>query len=288
MGMPIATVSRRVAELEAHLKTQLLKRPVRKLTLTDSGRSYIAACKQIMEQVEEAERTASGEYRDPVGELVVTAPSPLGHMHLMPIALEFMAAHPAIHLRLLLTDRVVNLHDENVDVAIRIGELRDSSMIAARVGSIRHVVCASPGYLAARGRPTSPADLTLHDCISIEHPATPRGWIFRDSAGQILVPINSRLDVSSSEAAIMAAIAGVGIARVMSYKMEEARRAGELDIVLEEFEPDPWPVNILYAGHRLVPLKLRTFVDWTVPRLKARLSQQGKVAAPLQASPAFR
>ncbi|MBA2125711.1 LysR family transcriptional regulator [Hyphomicrobium methylovorum] len=273
LGMPIATVSRRVTELETHLKTQLLKRPARKMTLTESGRSYLAACKRIVEQVVEAERDASGEYRAPVGELAVTSPSPLGHTHLMPIALEFMAAYPAIHLRLLFTDRVVNLHEENIDVAIRIGELRDSSMIATRVGLIRHVVCASPTYLDARGRPRVPADLTSHDCISIDHPASPRGWVFRDNAGQILVPINSRLDVSSSEAAIMAAIVGMGVARVMSYKMEEARRAGQLDIVLEEFETDPWPVNILYPSNRLVPLKLRTFIDWTVPRLRARLDQ---------------
>lgn len=194
LGMPIATVSRKVAELESHLKTQLLKRPAGKLILTDSGRSYMAACKRIVEQVDEAERDASGEYRIPMGELGVTAPSPLGQMHLMPIALEFMAAYPEIHLRLILSDRVVNLIEENVDVAIRIGELRDSSMIATRVGSIRNVVCASPSYFAGRGRPQRPRD------------------------------------VSSSEAAIIAAVTGVGITRVMSYKMQEAMRAGQLEI----------------------------------------------------------
>ncbi len=274
LGMPLATVSRKVADLEAHLKTQLLKRPARKLILTDAGRSYMAACKRIVEQVDEAERDASGEYRMPIGELAVTAPSPLGHMHLMPIALEFMAAHPEIHLRLILSDRVVNLLEENVDVAIRIGDLRDSSMVGTRIGSIRHVVCASPEYFATHGRPKKPQDLSKHDRITIDGYASPRGWKFAGPKGEIVVPVTSKLDVSSSEAAIIAAISGVGIARVMSYKMEEAKRAGQLEIVLDAFEPAPWPVNILYTARRLVPLKLRTFIDWTVPRLKARLEEQ--------------
>lgn len=274
LGMPLATVSRKVADLEAHLKTQLLKRPARKLILTDAGRSYMAACKRIVEQVDEAERDASGEYRMPIGELAITAPSPLGHMHLMPIALEFMAAHPEIHLRLILSDRVVNLLEENVDVAIRIGDLRDSSMVATRIGSIRHVVCASPEYFATHGRPKKPQDLSKHDCITIDSYASPRGWKFAGAKGETVVPVTSKLDVSSSEAAIIAAISGVGIARVMSYKMEEAKRAGQLEIVLEAFEPAPWPVNILYTARRLVPLKLRTFIDWTVPRLKARLEER--------------
>lgn len=210
LGMPLATVSRRVAELEAHLKTQLLKRPARKLILTDAGRSYMAACKRIVEQVDEAERDASGEYRIPIGELSVTAPSPLGHMHLMPIALEFMAAYPDIHLRLVLSDRVVNLLEENIDVAIRIGELRDSSMIATRVGSIRNVVCGSPAYFAKHGKPQKPEDLSEHDCVTIDNAASLRGWKFTDGRGEILVPIKSKLDVSSSEAAIIAAAEGVG------------------------------------------------------------------------------
>lgn len=278
LGMPLATVSRRVAELEARLKTQLLKRPARRLILTEAGQAYIDACKRIIEQVDEAERDASGEYRAPMGELSVTAPGPLGHLHLMPIALAFMAEYPAIRLRLVLSDRVVNLLDENIDVAIRIGALPDSSMIATRVGSIRNVVCASPAYLAARGRPKTPQDLTGHDCITVEGAASPRGWRFADGAGEVVVPVNARLDVSSSEAAILAAVAGVGITRVMSYKMQEALAAGQLEIVLADFEPPPWPVNILYPARPLVPLKLRTFLDWTVPRLRARLARMDGAA----------
>jgi DNA-binding transcriptional LysR family regulator len=282
LGMPIATVSRKVSELEAHLKTQLLKRSARKLTLSDSGRSYRDACKRIIEQVEEAERDASGEYRDPVGDLTVTAPSPLGHMHLMPIALEFMAAFPDVRPRLIFSDRVINLIEENVDVAIRIGEPRDSSMIATRVGSIRNVICGSPAYFDARGRPKTPQDLRDHDCITIDNPAGSRGWVFSEKAQKdVIVPVNCRLDVSSSEAAIIAAVAGFGLTRVMSYKMDKALQEGQLEIVLERYEPAPWPVNILYTSRRLVPMKLRAFIDFVAPRLKARLGQRENSPAAL-------
>ena len=274
LGMPLATVSRKVAELEAHLKTELLKMPARQLVLTEAGQSYFSTCKRIIEQVDEAERDVSGEYRIPKGNLVVTAPMPLGHLHLLPIALEFLAAYPEIHLRLLLNDRVVNLLEENVDAAIRIGDLQDSSMIATRIGSIRHVVCASPAYFATHGRPERPEDLCDHECITVDNFASSRGWKFASGKEEIVVPVRSRLDVNTSEAGIVAAISGVGITRVMSYKMEEARRAGQLEIVLEAFEPTPWPVNLLYPARRLVPLKLRTFVDWSIPRLKMRLAQQ--------------
>ena len=273
LGMPLATVSRKIADLEAHLKTGLIKRPARPLALTEAGEAYLDACRQIIAKVEEAERDASGEYEAPKGELTVTAPMPLGHMHLIPIALEFLATYPEIRLRLILSDRVTNMIDENIDAAIRIGELADSSMIATRVGSIRHVVCASPGYFDARGRPQVPQDLVDHECVTVDNYAPSRQWTFTDGPGEIKVPIRSRLDVNTSEAGIIAAIAGVGVTRVMSYKIEQARSAGELEVVLKGFEPTPWPVNIIHPAQRLVPLKLRTFIDWVAPRLRARLAE---------------
>jgi DNA-binding transcriptional LysR family regulator len=271
---PIATVSRNVAELEARLKTELFQRSSRRMTLTDAGRSYIEACKRIIEQVDEAEREVAGEYRMPKGDLAATAPWGLGHMHLLPIAVEFLNAHPEIDLRLVLTDRVVDAAKENIDVAIRIGVLPDSSMIATRIASIRVVVCASPAYLAARGRPKGLDDLSGHACITVDELATPTTWKFLANRRQVVAPIHSRLCVSTSEAAIQAAIAGAGLARVMSYKMEAARRAGSLEIVLAPFEQEPLPVHIVYAPRTLVPLKLRTFLNWVTPRLKARLTPQ--------------
>ncbi len=272
LGRPVPTVSRKLAELEARLNTQLLHRSSRHMTLTDAGRSYIEACKRIIEQVDDAEREVSGEYRAPTGDLTVTAPWGLGHMHLVPIACEFLQAYPDIALRLLLSDRVLRPSDDNIDVAIRIGTLPDSSMIATRIGSVRVVACASPGYLAARGRPEKPDDLRNHDCITIDDNSAPRTWKFAKGRREIAAPIRSRMTVNTSEAAIEAAIAGAGIARVMSYKMAAARRAGTLAVVLEAFEREPLPMHIVYTERKPVPLKLRVFLNWVTPRLKARLA----------------
>jgi DNA-binding transcriptional LysR family regulator len=270
---PVATVSRQVAELEERLKAQLFQRSPRRVTLTDAGRSYIDACKRIIEQVDDAERELSGEYRIPKGDLAVTAPWGLGHTHLLPLAVEFLNAYPEIGLRLVLTDRVVNTVEENIDVAIRIGSLPDSSSkIATRIGLIRVVLCGSPAYFAAKGKPKTLGDLREHDCITIDDVAAPSTWKFSKSGRTVVAPIKTRLTVNTSEAAVLAALAGMGVARVMSYKMDAARRAGTLEIVLEDFEPEPLPAHIVYAQRKPVPLKLRAFLNWMTPRLKARLA----------------
>src|SRR4051794_14843086 len=272
LGTPVATVSRKVAELKARLEAELFQRSSRRMTLTDAGRTYVDACRRIIDQIDDAERQVSGEYRTPKGELVVTTPWGLGHTHLLPIALEFQQAFPDISLRLLLTDRIVDASAENVDVAVRIGSLPESSMIAARIGSIRLVVCASPAYLAAKGRPQTPDQLGDHDCIAISDVPSPNAWKFRKGKRATQVPVRSRLCVNTSEAAVLAAIAGAGLTRVMSYKMDAARRAGSLELVLEAFEPEPLPVHIVYSPRKPVPLKLRAFLNWVTPRLKARLA----------------
>jgi DNA-binding transcriptional LysR family regulator len=202
----------------------------------------------------------------------VTSPWGFGHTHLLPLALEFQVTYPEISLRLILTDRVVNMVAENIDVAIRVGKLPDSSMIATRIGAIRVVVCGSPSYLSARGSPKTLNDLRNHDCITIDDVAAPSTWRFGQGSRPIVAPIRSRLTVNTSEAAVIAAISGAGLARVMSYKMDAARRAGTLSIVLDEFEPQPLPAHIVYAERNHVPLKLRAFLDWMTPRLKARLA----------------
>src|SRR3984885_4114103 len=269
---PVPTVSRKLGEFESRLKAQLFQRTSRRMTLTDAGRSYIEACKRIVEQVDEAERELSGEYDMPKGELALTTPWGFGHTHLLPLAVEFLKAYPDISLRLILTDRVVDMVDENIDIAIRIGPLPDSSMIATRIGWIRIVVCASPSYVKAHGRPKQLSELSKHDCITIDDHAAPAVWKFVSGNRARVASIRSRLCTNTSEAAVLAAIDGAGLARVMAYKMDAAMRAGKLAIVLEDFEPEPLPVHILYAPRNLMPLKLRTFLDWMTPRLKDQLN----------------
>lgn len=272
-GIPVATVSRKVAELETHLRARLLNRSSRRITLTDAGRSYVAACARILEDVAEAERVAAGEYHAPKGDLVITAPIVFGRRHVLPIAMGFLKTHPEIDLRMVLADRVVNVLEEHVDLAVRIGELPDSSLVATRVGSIRRVVCASPAYLAERGTPTSPGELGSHDCITFEGLMSPDAWTFPIKKSEASVPIHSRLVVNTAEAAIDAAMAGVGITRVLSYQVAGAIRAGTLALALQEFEPPPWPVSLVYAGQGLLPLKLRAFLDFAAPRLRAELTR---------------
>jgi DNA-binding transcriptional LysR family regulator len=273
LGTPLATVSRKVSELEAHLKTRLLTRSSRQLSLTDAGRSYVAACKRILEDVGEAERAASGEYSAPKGDLMITAPIVFGRLHVLPVLAEFLRVYPDIDIRLVLADRVVNLLEDHVDLALRIAELPDSSLVATRVGAIRRVVCGSPAYFAERGTPKSPGELGTHACVTFEGLMPPDAWTFTKGKSDTSVAIHSRLVVNTAEAAIDAAIAGLGITRVLSYQIANAARTGALTVVLQEFEPAPSPVNLVYTGQRLLPLKLRAFLDFAAPRLKARLSE---------------
>jgi DNA-binding transcriptional LysR family regulator len=271
LGVPLTTVSRKVSDLEAHLRTRLLNRSSRQVTPTDAGRIYVAACRRILEEIGEAERTAAGEYAAPKGELLVTAPIVFGRLHVLPVVLEFLHAYPDIDIRLTLTDRSLNLWEDNVDVAARIGELPDSSLVATRLGAIRRVVCASPGYFAERGKPQRPQQLVAHDCITFQGLSSPEAWTFRKGKSEVTVAIHSRLTVNTAEAAIDAAQAGVGLTRVLSYQIAQARQAGTIATALEDFEPPPWPVNLVYPSQGRLPVKLRAFLDFAAPRLKARM-----------------
>jgi DNA-binding transcriptional LysR family regulator len=271
LGMPLATVSRKVSELETHLRTRLVTRTSRRLILTDAGRSYVAACKRILDDVREAERAAAGEYSAPRGELIITAPIVFGRLHVLPVLLEFLNTYPEIDVRLTLADRVVNLQEDHVDLAVRIGELPDSSLVAMRVGSIGRVVCGSPAYFAERGTPKRPNELSKHDCITFNGLTSPEAWIFLSGKGTISVAVHSRLIVNTAEAAIDAAITGLGITRVLSYQVADALRTGALLLALREFEPPPVPVSLVHAGQGRLALKLRAILDFAAPRLRARL-----------------
>ncbi len=272
LGVPLATISRRVSDLETVLRTKLLVRTSRRLALTDAGRSYVAACREILAAVDQAERTAAGEYAAPRGEIVVTAPIVFGRLHMLPVIVEFLNAYPDIDVRLVLTDRITNFIEDHVDVALRIGTLPDSSLIATRLGSVRRVACASPDYLRChRPAPTHPSDLNGHACITFEGLMSPAVWKFGSGKAEISAAIRSRLVVNTAEAAIDAAAAGLGVTRVLSYQIADALRARTLKIILGDFEPEPSPVNLVYAGQGLLPLKTRAFIDFATDRLRRGL-----------------
>jgi DNA-binding transcriptional LysR family regulator len=273
LRMPLPTVSRKVSELESHIKARLLNRSTRQLTLTDAGRSYLAACKRILEDVGEAERSASGEYSAPRGELIITAPVAFGRRHVVPTVAEFLKAYPEVAARLVLSDRSLNLLEDHVDLAVRIGEPPDSSLVATRVGTVRNVVCASPAYLAEHGTPRNPTELVKHDCLTFSGLMSPDSWTFTINGAAVSVPVHSRLIVNTAEAAIDAAIAGAGLTRVLSYQIEEAINSGALVIALRKFDPASIPINLMYTGQRLLPLKLRAFLDFAMPRLRTRLTR---------------
>jgi len=286
LGMPLATVSRKVADLEAHLNTRLLVRSTRKLTLTEAGAAYIDACKRILEQVGDAERVASGEFMTPRGELVVSAPVVFGRMHLLPVVNEFLATYPDVNVRIVLSDQNLNLVNEHIDIAVRLGTMPDSTLVATRLGTTCRVVCGSPEYFSTHGTPKSLAELADHACISFE--ALPQGpaWKFASAngRGEKAVAIRPRLVVNTAEAAIDAAIAGVGLAHVLSYQAWPAYQAGKLKLILRQFDPKPVPVSLVHPGQKLMPVKSRCFMDFATPRLRKVLEKLTKKNPPGLAS----
>ncbi len=279
LGIPLTTVSRRIVELESRLNARLLNRSTRQLSLTDAGVAYAERCRRILEEVGEAERAAAGEYSAPRGELVITAPVAFGRLHVLPVMTEFLRLYPEIKVRLVLADRLLHLMEDHVDLAVRLAELPASALVAIRLGTMRRVVCASPDYLARRGRPETPDALRDHDCIAFEGLASSDAWCFGSGRSQVLLPVRSRLSVSTAEAAVDAAASSFGLTQVQFYQVEEACRHGRLVTVLEAFEPPPWPVQLVHAGQPGLPLKLRTCLDFLTPRLRQRMLDCGRLRA---------
>jgi len=271
LAIPLATVSRKVGELESHLKTRLLHRTTRQISLTEAGESYVASCRRLLEEVEEVERAATGEYAAPKGHLVVTAPIVFGRLHVVPVMASFLAHYPEIDARLFLTDRNVHFLEEHVDAAVRIGQLPDSTLVAMRVGETRPIVCASRDYLVAHGTPATPVELTNHACISFDGLSSPRAWTFCDGRSEQTVQIHPRLVTNTAESAIDAATLGLGLTRVLSYQAAHAVQEGRLQQILERFQSTPLPIQLVHAGQMPLPLKLRAFLDFMSPRLKARI-----------------
>ncbi len=270
LGMPLSTVSRHLKALEDELETRLVTRTTRRLTLTEPGRSYAVTCRQVLDELDAAARSLAGERAEPRGELALTAPVVFGRLHVLPVVTAFLNAYQHVTARMLLVDRVVDLVEEGLDVGVRIGNLPDSSLRATRLGAIRHIACASPAYLATRGEPATPSELAGHDCIAFNTISPPDRWSF-GAAKERRVTIRPRLIVNTAETAIDAAKAGLGIARVLSYQAESCLADGSLRRILQDFEPEPIPVNLIHREDRLPQAKVESFIAFAAPRLRQAL-----------------
>jgi len=274
LAMPLSTVSRHLRALEDELDTRLVTRTTRRLTLTEPGRAYAATCRRVLDELDHAGRSLAGEHAEPRGELALTAPVVFGRLHVLPVVTAFLKTHLHVTARMLLVDRVVDLVEEGLDAGLRIGNLPDSSLRATRVGSIRLIACASPSYLAERGEPATPSELSGHDCISFNTFSPPDRWTFGGEKER-RVTVRPRLIVNAAEAAIDAAKAGLGIARVLSYQATPALVEGSLKLILLDFEPEPIPVNLIHREDRLPQAKVESFIAFAAPRLRQALKGSG-------------
>jgi DNA-binding transcriptional LysR family regulator len=277
LKIPVSTLTRRITELEEHLGTRLLTRTTRKLKLTDAGAAYVASARRILDQVNEQEREATGEFTTPRGELVVATPVQLGRLHVLPIISQFLALFPDITVRLLQSDRNVDLVDTHADLAVRIGELADSSMVATRVGLLRPVLCASPAFLEKHAMPREPDDLAKLPCIVFNSPyLSPWRFSLPQTGKLITVAVDPRLQVSAPDSAVDAAIEGVGVTLVLEHDAAKAIETGQLKVLLEQFEVKPVPVHVIHVSRNLMPIKLRRFIEFAAPKLRESLACFGR------------
>lgn len=279
LGLSPAAVSRAVAALEERLGARLVIRTTRTVRLTEAGQRYYEDCRRILAEIEEADGAAAGMHGELRGQLAITASVLFGRLFVLPIVLRFLDAHPDVSVRTLFVDRVVNLVEEGLDVAIRIGELPDSSLHARRVGSVRRIVCAAPEYLSRHGVPQVPDELRNHRIVVSAASLTGVDWRFGHGAAATSVALRPRLITSSNGDAIDAAVAGWGITRLLSYQVAPELAAGRLRIVLAEHEPPPLPIHVVHAEGRRASGKLRAFVDRAVDELRANPMIGGGSAA---------
>ncbi|HZR75869.1 LysR family transcriptional regulator [Bradyrhizobium sp.] len=259
-----SAVTRLIASLEEHLGARLLQRTTRSVALTDAGARYLARVRRILADVEEAEASIKDERTRPSGRLVVSAPIGFGRLHVSPVMSEYLKRYPEVSGELRLTDRVVNLVEDGVDLGVRIGHLADSSLVARHVGEMRRIVVASPGYLKAHGEPKTPEAIKSHQTIQFGATmASPDLRFVRDGKEIRIAPV-PRLMTNSADAAIQYAAAGGGLTRVLAYQAADAIKRGRLKIVLAKFEQPPFPIHVVYPTSRLLSAKVRAFIDLVV------------------------
>lgn len=266
-GQSAASVVRTLAALEKHLGTRLLNRNTRHLALTDEGAEYVAWSRRILAEFDEVEHGFDARRKSPGGVLRITAPVEFGRRYVAPLVNEFLALHPAIQVELTLLDRLVDLLDEGVELAIRIGQLPDSSLVATPLGHTRMVYCASPGYLSSHGAPQQPADVLEHACIVF----APQGrqWQFQEQGAVVSRTVPARMATNQIQVVSLACQQGVGIARLLHYQVASELEDGRLVRVLRDFELPDVPIQMVYPHARLLSARVRQFIDWAAPRLSA-------------------
>lgn len=267
---PVAT--RAVAELEQRLGVRLLRRTTRVVRVTETGARFALDCRRILAELDEAEDAAAGAHGAPRGHLTVTSSVLFGRMYVTPIVTDYLSRYAQVDVACWFVDRVVNLIDEDVDVAIRIGELPDSSLQAVRVGQVRRVVCAAPSYLERAGTPSGPQDLTRHTIVSASGVTPSPEWRLADGGAQCSVKLRPRMTTTTNDAALAAALSGFGLTRLLSYQVAEHLRDGTLRAVLTGYEPAPLPVHVVHREGRNASRKVRTFLDLAIEALRADAS----------------
>ena len=264
LGLSPSGVTRLIAALEDRLGARLLQRTTRKVALTDVGARYLERARRILADVEEAEGAAEGERISPSGRLVVSAPVGFGRLHVSPVMSTYLKRYDEVACELRLEDRVINLVEDGVDLAIRISHLADSSLVARHVGEMRRIVVASPDYLKTHGEPATPAAIASHQTIQFGATAAPPDWRFVEDGREFRVTPAPRFATNSADAAIRYAESGGGLTRVMFYQAADSLKRGGLRIVLAKFEPPPLPIHLVYPTSRLLSAKVRAFIDLVI------------------------
>src|ERR1700694_2534784 len=264
LGLSSAGVTRLIAALEDRLGARLLQRTTRSVTLTDVGSRYLERVRRILADVEEAEGAAEGERTRPSGRLVVSAPIGFGRHHVSPVMSAYLMRYPEVSAELRLSDRMINLVEDGVDLAIRIGHLADSTLVARHVGEMRRIVVASSGYLEPRGEPKTPEAIASHATIQFGATTASPDWRFVEDGREVSVACAPRFTTNSADAAIQYAEQGGGLTRVLAYQAAEGTKPGHLRIVLKKSEPPPLPIHIVYPTSRLLSAKVRTFIDLVI------------------------
>ncbi len=269
LGVSPPVVTRAILALEEHLGARLLERTTRKVRVTEAGLRYLGDCKRLLAEVEDVEAAVTGAHARPRGVLGVTASVMFGRLFVGPILVDFLAKHPQVTARALLVDQVVDLMDEAIDVAVRIAHLTDSTLTSTKVGAVRRITCASPGYLKKHGTPQTPRDLADHSCFVFSSERSAPSWAYQKAGRQLSFRPRPTLLVNSSEVGIDAAVTGAGITRALSYMVAGHIQAGRLRVILEDYEIEPIPIHVVYREGRRAPARVRAFVDFAVARLRA-------------------